>query len=199
MPLCQTEGGRKNMNKVSIINLPVSIVQPFTFKGRFFSKTFLILSLFLAFSLMIISVVQLNAYIKENYLVQNYEERIAQLNQENKILEVSFSKDNSLNNINNYAQNFEKVTEVEYIKVLEKKLISSLKKFDPDIIGLSAGFDSYIKDFNYMNPGLGFKLTQDSYKKIKEIIKNHKVFGVLEGGYNPESIKDGVKVFMGDI
>jgi len=112
------------MNKVSIINLPVSIVQPFTFKGRFFSKTFLILSLFLTFSLMIISVVQLNAYIKENYLVQNYEERIAQLNQENKVLEVSFSKDNSLNNINNYAQNFEKVTEVEYIKVLESTVVA---------------------------------------------------------------------------
>ena len=110
------------MNKISVLNLPLSIVQPFTLKGRFISKTFLILSLFLVFSLVIISIVQLNAYIGETYLTQDYEKKIEQLTWENKILEVNFSKDDSLNNINNYAQNFEKVTKVEYIKVLESRV-----------------------------------------------------------------------------
>jgi len=86
-------------------------------------------------------------------------------------------------------------TDKEYTKVLEKKLVPALEKFNADIIGLSAGFDSYIKDFNYMNQGLGFKLTQKSYEKIKEIINGYKAFSVLEGGYNAESVKEGVEVF----
>ncbi len=112
------------MNKISILNLPVSIAQPFNLKGRLFSKILLFLSLFSAFSLIIISIVQLNAYFGETYLSQDYEKKIEQLNQENKILEVSFSKDNSLNNINNYVQNFEKATRVEYIKVLESTVVA---------------------------------------------------------------------------
>ena len=83
----------------------------------------------------------------------------------------------------------------DYIKALENNLLPALERFNPDIIGLSAGFDSYIKDFDYMNPALGFKLTRKSYEKIKEIVKGYKVFAVLEGGYNPESIKEGVEVF----
>ena len=88
-------------------------------------------------------------------------------------------------------------TDKDYIKVLEDKLVPSLTKFNPDIVALSAGFDAYIKDFNYMNPGLGFKLTTKSYEKIKEIIKPYKTFGALEGGYNPDSIKEGIDVFTG--
>jgi acetoin utilization deacetylase AcuC-like enzyme len=83
-----------------------------------------------------------------------------------------------------------------YIKELEGKLVPALEKFKPDIVGVSAGFDSYYKDFCYMNSGAGFRLTEKTYEKIREILKSYKTFYVLEGGYNPESIKEGVEVFV---
>ena len=86
--------------------------------------------------------------------------------------------------------------DAEYVNELERKLIPTLRKFKPDIVGVSAGFDGYYKDFCYMNPSAGFKLTKKSYEKIKEILKPYKTFFVLEGGYNPESIREGVKVFL---
>jgi acetoin utilization deacetylase AcuC-like enzyme len=79
--------------------------------------------------------------------------------------------------------------------VLRTALAPELKKFKPDIIGLSAGFDSYFKDLNYLEHGLGFNLTIKSYQEIKKIIGPYRSFAVLEGGYNPDSIKDGVAVF----
>lgn len=84
----------------------------------------------------------------------------------------------------------------KYIEVLYNKLVPAIEEFKPDIIGLSAGFDTYVEDFEYMNPGAGMNLTIQSYKEIKRIVKDHPFFGVLEGGYNPESIRDGVKVFI---
>ncbi|MCK4543251.1 MAG: histone deacetylase [Spirochaetales bacterium] len=83
-----------------------------------------------------------------------------------------------------------------YIKQLEERLIPAIKAFNPDIVGVSAGFDSYYKDYHYMNPTVGFKLTKKSYEKIKDILQDYKNFFVLEGGYNPESIKDGVEIFL---
>ena len=107
--------------------------------------------------------------------------------------------------------------DVEFIRVLEKKLMPAIEKFNPDITGLSAGFDCYYKDFNsqgflyapektpesgeffYGEPkekSLGFSLTKRSFKKIKELLSSYKTFAVLEGGYNPESIWEGVNEFL---
>jgi len=82
-----------------------------------------------------------------------------------------------------------------YIRQLEEKLVPALQGFKPDVVGVSAGFDGYYKDFCYMNPAAGFKLTARSYRKIKELLKGHKTFYVLEGGYNPESLREGVEAF----
>jgi len=85
--------------------------------------------------------------------------------------------------------------DMEYVAMLEKRLVPALRKFSPDAVGLSAGFDSYFLDYKYMNPMAGFKLTKKSYERIKAIISEYRSFAVLEGGYNPESIRDGVRVF----
>lgn len=84
----------------------------------------------------------------------------------------------------------------EYINTLELMLAPAIENFKPDIIGVSAGFDSYFKDYGFMNQFVGFKLTEKSYLKIIELIKPYKVFCVLEGGYNPVSIKEGVDLFV---
>lgn len=80
----------------------------------------------------------------------------------------------------------------EYISKLNELVKPKLKEFSPDIVGISAGFDSYYKDFKFMNPTVGFKLTTKSYKAVKNLIKPYDHFCVLEGGYNPDSIKEGV-------
>ena len=83
----------------------------------------------------------------------------------------------------------------EYIEKIDRFVKPRLEEFNPDIVGVSAGFDSYYKDFRYMNPIVGFKLTEKSYKEIKTMINGYDHFFVLEGGYNPESVKEGVGVF----
>jgi len=88
------------------------------------------------------------------------------------------------------------VDDEEYIKILDKYLVPLIKKFKPDVVGLSAGFDSYYKDLNYLGLSAGFRLTKKSYERIKEIVSGYGCFAVLEGGYNPESIKEGVEIFI---
>jgi len=70
--------------------------------------------------------------------------------------------------------------EKAYLAVLEEAL-SGVKKFKPDILGVSAGFDTYKGD-----PLAGLVLEKESYRKIGEMLKNlnKPVFSVLEGGYS---------------
>lgn len=105
------------MNKVLILNPPFSI----RFRSGFFLRILRTLIFCLTLSLLIACIFQLNAHTKEIYLIKNYEKKLNQLSQENKILEIKFSNVNSLNNIGNYIQNqvFEKVGRVEYIQLLE--------------------------------------------------------------------------------
>ncbi len=72
--------------------------------------------------------------------------------------------------------------EEEYLNTLEKA-IKEIQKFNPDIIAVSAGFDTYKKD-----PLTNMNLEKTSYKKIGELISGLGVprFAVLEGGYSPD-------------
>ncbi len=69
--------------------------------------------------------------------------------------------------------------EAEYLEMFSKALIH-IRKFKPDVLGISAGFDTYKEDtLANLRLGLG------SYRKIAHEIKqlNLPVFAVLEGGY----------------
>lgn len=115
------------MNQASISISSISVIRPLIIKGVFnLKKTFYILIFSVLLSLIIISIFQLNAYTREFYLIQNYENKLVQLNQENKILEINFSQANSLKNVGSYVQNqiFEKAEEVEYIRVLESTALA---------------------------------------------------------------------------
>jgi acetoin utilization deacetylase AcuC-like enzyme len=83
----------------------------------------------------------------------------------------------------------------EYCKILDTKLKQSINEFHPDIIGISIGLDAYYKDIGWV-AGNQFRLTTDSYKKLKEIVEDYPYYLVLEGGYNPESILEGVSPFL---
>lgn len=106
------------MQNSLITTLPLSI----PFKLTFNLKILWSLIGLLVFSLILITIVQLNSQAREFYLIKNSQALLAQLTQENKSLEVSFSKENSLANINNYLTYFEKVNKVEYIRVLQSSV-----------------------------------------------------------------------------
>lgn len=76
---------------------------------------------------------------------------------------------------------------VEYISVFEKAL-AQVEQFKPDLIAVSAGFDSYILD-----PITNLSLEKDTFRKIGTMLAGLKkpLFTVLEGGYSrdlPECI-----------
>ncbi len=69
--------------------------------------------------------------------------------------------------------------EKTYLEKL-KKALRIVKKFNPDLIAVSAGFDTYKKD-----PLSSLELEFESYEKIGKMIKalEKPTFSVLEGGY----------------
>lgn len=69
--------------------------------------------------------------------------------------------------------------EEEYLKTL-KEALAEVKKFDPDLVGVSAGFDTYHGD-----PVTNFNLEKSSFQKIGQLIAQLQkpTFAVLEGGY----------------
>lgn len=72
--------------------------------------------------------------------------------------------------------------ERRYLATLEKAL-GEVKKFDPELIGISAGFDAHRND-----PIASLSLEVESFGKIGEMIGGFGLptFAVLEGGYSPE-------------
>jgi len=112
------------VNKSLASNLfPISIT-PFSLKLSLILRFFWAFVALIIFSLLIVSVYQLNAYTAEIYFIHNSEKRIAELSQENKILEINLAKANSLWNVGDYVQNFEKTSKVEYIRVLESTALA---------------------------------------------------------------------------
>lgn len=72
--------------------------------------------------------------------------------------------------------------EEKYLEALNRAL-ERIEKFQPEILGISAGFDTYSGD-----PLTGIQLEKKSYRKIGKRIKELELptFSVLEGGYSPE-------------
>ena len=112
-----------SINKSLVSSFPISIT-PIKLKLNIDLKFLWIFIFLFIFSLLIFSVYQLNSYTAEIYFIHNYEKKINQLSQENKILEINLAKTNSLWNVGNYVQNFEKASKIEYIRVLESTVLA---------------------------------------------------------------------------
>lgn len=86
--------------------------------GRFSLKSFLTLGFISIILLSIIYIFQVNFLAYQIHTLENYEKQIIQLSEENKILEINFSKASSLDNIENYLsnQNFQKINQIKYIR-----------------------------------------------------------------------------------
>jgi len=70
----------------------------------------------------------------------------------------------------------------EYLSVLDQGL-EKVEKFNPDLLAISAGFDTYKHD-----PITSFSLEKDTYNKIGRMLAgmNKPSFSILEGGYSSD-------------
>ncbi len=110
----------------------IALAQPFTIIRMpnigivSFSKFILSMLILLLFSLLAISVWQINSYSRDVFLLQNASHKLNAVAKENKILEINFNKSNSLVNFSASVgdQAFEKATNVAYLQVLDKKVVS---------------------------------------------------------------------------
>ena len=87
-------------------------------------------------------------------------------------------------------------TDKDYISILNSEVEPHIKRFNPDIIGVSLGFDAYYRDVGWV-AGNQLRVTQKTYSRIREILLPYKTFFVLEGGYNPDSLIEGSKTLFG--
>jgi acetoin utilization deacetylase AcuC-like enzyme len=80
--------------------------------------------------------------------------------------------------------------DAEYLHAFERVALPIAKKFDPDLVIVSAGFDSGIGD------ECGYRVTPTGYAKLTVMLQsqlaNGKIVFVLEGGYNIPIIAHGI-------
>ena len=70
--------------------------------------------------------------------------------------------------------------EVEYLAAFSREVVPALRKFTPDLLIISAGFDAHEDD-----PLANMRLTGDSFAKMTDMVKGiAPIVSVLEGGYN---------------
>jgi len=94
----------------------------------------------------------------------------------------------------------EGIADYEYCKTLEERLLPAIERFRPDIIAVSAGFDTCgmdLLDYGEKLKG-GFALSEKSYSHLWSLLDKTLIpyFAVLEGGYHPLSILSGVLSFL---
>ncbi len=90
-------------------------------------------------------------------------------------------------------------SEEEYISLMKNELTKIIGFFKPNVIAISAGFDSFAKDKEKHEStiGCGLNLTKKTVHELKNLIKEIPYFAVLEGGYDPDSVVEGVGAFIG--
>jgi len=76
--------------------------------------------------LLISYIIQVNQLTKANFYVANYEKELASIIQENKNLEMDFSRANSLANLEFLLENLNyiEVNRIHYIQVLEETMVA---------------------------------------------------------------------------
>jgi acetoin utilization deacetylase AcuC-like enzyme len=91
------------------------------------------------------------------------------------------------------------ISEEAYISIMKKEIQALLSRFKPTIIAISAGFDSFATDKECYGKEVGaaLPLTKRTIIELKKTIEGIPYFAVLEGGYNPSSVVQGVAAFLG--
>lgn len=88
--------------------------------------------------------------------------------------------------------------DIDILNAFEKKLLPEAEKFKPELILISAGFDSREEDY------LGdFEITDSGFTELTKMIKalantysSSRIVSVLEGGYNPDGLALAVEAHI---
>ncbi|MGK5092263.1 histone deacetylase [Deltaproteobacteria bacterium TL4] len=85
-----------------------------------------------------------------------------------------------------------------YIEVLHQVLIPAFRKFEPEFIILSSGFDAHQSDplANIQLTQYGFDVIITELKKISEQYAHGRLVSILEGGYNLKALAECVSSHM---
>jgi acetoin utilization deacetylase AcuC-like enzyme len=85
--------------------------------------------------------------------------------------------------------------DTEYLAVYDRILKPVALEYKPELVLVSAGFDPYVKD-----PLGGMSVTGDGFGNLATIVREiadatcgGKVLLTLEGGYNPDGLREGVR------
>jgi acetoin utilization deacetylase AcuC-like enzyme len=88
--------------------------------------------------------------------------------------------------------------DAEYLSVYSRILKPIALAYRPELVLVSAGFDPYYKD-----PLGGMELTGDGFGNIASIVRGiadaacgGRVLITLEGGYNPDGLREGVRAVL---
>jgi len=88
--------------------------------------------------------------------------------------------------------------DVEYLSVYDRILRPIALEYQPELVLVSAGFDPYFAD-----PLGGMQVTAEGFGALAGLIKEiadrtcgGKVLLTLEGGYNPQGLRDGVRAVL---
>jgi len=85
-----------------------------------------------------------------------------------------------------------KVRDREYLEVFRSRVLPSIESFNPSVIGVSLGLDTFDDE------QFAWHLTQQSLREIRKELKKYQIFGILEGGYEPRNVHKGVEAFLQD-
>jgi acetoin utilization deacetylase AcuC-like enzyme len=88
--------------------------------------------------------------------------------------------------------------DAEYLAVYDRILKPIAMEFKPELVLVSAGFDPYVKDpLGGMGvTGAGFGGLAAMIRDIAEQTCGGRVLITLEGGYNPEGLREGVRAVL---
>ncbi len=84
------------------------------------------------------------------------------------------------------------------IEAFEKTLLPAADRFKPDLVLISAGFDSREEDFlgNFKISDKGFSRLTDIMQDIAATYCQSRLVSILEGGYNPDGLASAVEAHL---
>jgi acetoin utilization deacetylase AcuC-like enzyme len=88
--------------------------------------------------------------------------------------------------------------DAEYLSVYDRVLRPIALEYKPELVLVSAGFDPYVKDplGGMRVTGAGFGGLASIVRDIAEQTCSGKTLITLEGGYNPEGLREGVRAVL---
>lgn len=86
------------------------------------------------------------------------------------------------------------ISQKYYEALMQRNIDSILQEFRPTLVGISAGFDMLQTEEAVV--GNGLNLSPSVYSKLLDLIEPIPFYAILEGGYNHESVRQGVQEFI---